>query len=72
MVVVAGETPCEPLVAVLEVHPAGETAAQEVASVEVHVNVEEFPLVIVDGEAVSNTVGAGGVPPDSRFSMRHW
>ncbi|MBI5149732.1 MAG: hypothetical protein HZA28_03060 [Candidatus Omnitrophica bacterium] len=72
VVVEVGETPCEPPVAVLDVHPAGETAAHEVASVDVHVNVDELPLMIVDGAAERFTVGGGGgrAPPDSRFSMR--
>jgi hypothetical protein len=50
-----GETEFEPEVAV----PLPKFLEQEVAFVEDHVSVEEPPLVIEEGDAESETVGAG-------------
>jgi len=53
VVVDAGETTCVPFIAVLPVHGA----LHDVALLEVQVSVEEFPEVIVEGDAVKETVG---------------
>ncbi len=48
---------CEPLVALLPVHPFD--AMQPVASVELQVSVDDPPLMTLVGFAVSVTVGTG-------------
>ena len=50
-------TPSEPLSALVPVQPL--EAAQEVASVEDHVNVEDCPRLTVVGAAERETIGAG-------------
>lgn len=59
MALSVGETLCEPLVALLPLHPP--VAVQEVALVEDHDIVEEFPTVIEVGAGEIDTDGVGGV-----------
>jgi hypothetical protein len=59
VVVVSAAVFCEPLIASEPLQPPD--AAQEVAPVEDHVNIEVAPLATVLGAAVKATVGAGAV-----------
>jgi hypothetical protein len=56
-VVLVGDTPCEPLVALAPLHPP--LAAQALALVLDHVRVLDCPDAIVAGLAVKVIVGAG-------------
>lgn len=70
VVVAAGVTVAEPLIAVELVHPAGLTAIHESAFVDDHVSVADVPKDIVCDEGVSATVGGGSaVIPTGNASL---
>ena len=63
VVVAMGETDCVPLTALLPLHPP--EAVHDVALVDDHVSVEDWPAVIDAGEAEMVTVGAGAGVTDT-------
>lgn len=69
--VVAGVTESFPEVA-LPVEKPVPVPVHDVASVELHVSVEESPSVMVVGAAVSETVGADGPAGGVHDEDEHW